>query len=304
MVFNGRVVELRPGQLITGRNSISAKTGIHPSKVRRVLQTLKIEQQIEQVPGAKSSMITLLQWASFQNIDQQHGQQANSNRPAAGHKQEGEEDQEGQRESAPAAPPLPPFVKPARRPASLAECLTAAQFIGMSEQDARDWHRDCEACEWMRGDGTPFDHWKRQMCIHRDNLKRGPGTQRPRVHRTAGIGKQPSAWELKTRLDAVEDEIRSVKGRGISHPTGWQAANDADRARLKELNQTAQSLRDALIPAPPRSVQPPPQPPVSSQPKAQPDPVAAGIDLAEVVAACRASVDAAETPGTRPRRRL
>jgi hypothetical protein len=46
----------------------------------------------------KSSMITVLQWDSFQNIEQQSEQQSNSNRAASEHFTRTEEDQEVQRE--------------------------------------------------------------------------------------------------------------------------------------------------------------------------------------------------------------
>ena len=114
-----------------------------------------------------------------------------------------------------AAPPLPaPASKSGRKPANLAECLTAAQFIGMSEQDARDWHRDCELCDWKRGDGTPFDHWKRQLCIHRDNLasKRGPGTQRGGAGPARGE-RHPSILDLKTVLQAKQARMDELKGK-------------------------------------------------------------------------------------------
>jgi len=82
-VFDGRLVTLRPGQLITGRHVIAAKTGVHPSKVYRVLEMLKSEQQIEQRAGTKSSILTVLNWQSYQQPEQQIEQQASSRRAAS-----------------------------------------------------------------------------------------------------------------------------------------------------------------------------------------------------------------------------
>lgn len=67
-------------------------------------------------------------------------------------------------------PPKPPVSASGRKPASVEEVIIKGQFIGVSEQDCRDWFRDCEACAWTRGDGTPFDNWPRQLVIHRDKL--------------------------------------------------------------------------------------------------------------------------------------
>jgi hypothetical protein len=97
-IFDGRTVELRPGQLITGRLSIAENTGVHPSKVYRVLETLKIEHQIEQQAGAKSSIITVLNWHTYQNFEQQTEQQPNNKRAAAEHIQEHKEQGEQKEE--------------------------------------------------------------------------------------------------------------------------------------------------------------------------------------------------------------
>ena len=81
--FNGVIIDLKPGQLVTGRHVIADSTGVNESKVRRVLNALKSDQQIDQQAGAKSSIITVLKWDTYQNTDQQISQQVTSNRPAS-----------------------------------------------------------------------------------------------------------------------------------------------------------------------------------------------------------------------------
>lgn len=80
-VFNGNVIDLKPGQLVTGRFSISKATGINESKVRRILNILKTDHQIDQQAGNKSSLVSILNWDKYQNSDQQNDQQLTSNRP-------------------------------------------------------------------------------------------------------------------------------------------------------------------------------------------------------------------------------
>lgn len=80
--FDGRIVELKPGQLVTGRNSIAEATGVHESKVKRILATMKADQQIDQQAGTKGSIITVRNWQAYQNPDQRNGQQLTSVRPA------------------------------------------------------------------------------------------------------------------------------------------------------------------------------------------------------------------------------
>jgi hypothetical protein len=72
-------IMLKPGQLITGRHAIAKATGVNNSKVFRILELLKAEQQIEQLAGVKHSLITVLNWRSYQRTEQQGEQQASSN---------------------------------------------------------------------------------------------------------------------------------------------------------------------------------------------------------------------------------
>ncbi len=81
-VFNGVVITLKPGQLITSRKSISAKTGIQESKVERLLCTLKAEHQIEQQSSSTSRLITVRNWDKYQKLEQQNDQPVNSDRTA------------------------------------------------------------------------------------------------------------------------------------------------------------------------------------------------------------------------------
>lgn len=53
-VFKGERITLKPGQLITGRKSISEKFSINESKVQRILKSFENEHQIEQQTGNKT----------------------------------------------------------------------------------------------------------------------------------------------------------------------------------------------------------------------------------------------------------
>lgn len=79
-IFNGQRIILKPGQMITGRIKISSFTGVHQSKVKRVLDVLKSEHQIEQQTCNASSLITVVNWETYQSIEQPNGQPANNQR--------------------------------------------------------------------------------------------------------------------------------------------------------------------------------------------------------------------------------
>lgn len=87
-MFKGKKIVLKPGQLITGRKRISSETGISESKIFRVLNVLKIEHQIEQQTSNKNSLISIVHWDEYQQIEQQNEQLLNNNRTTTEHKQE------------------------------------------------------------------------------------------------------------------------------------------------------------------------------------------------------------------------
>lgn len=86
MVFAGQIMDLKPGQLITSRIALSAKTGIHRSMVDRILQTMVDEHQIEQQTSTVSRLITICNWDRYQHVEPQseprvsHGRATNEPR--------------------------------------------------------------------------------------------------------------------------------------------------------------------------------------------------------------------------------
>jgi hypothetical protein len=77
-VFGGKVIEVKPGELITGRKAISKETGVNEFKVFRVLKCLKSEQQIAQRTSNASSLISIVKWAEYQETAQPNAQPVHS----------------------------------------------------------------------------------------------------------------------------------------------------------------------------------------------------------------------------------
>jgi DnaD/phage-associated family protein len=88
VIFKGKKTTLTPGQLLTGRQSISKFTKINESKVQRILKMLENEQQIEQQTTPQNRLITILSWLDYQDNEQQNEQQLNNKRTTNEHKQE------------------------------------------------------------------------------------------------------------------------------------------------------------------------------------------------------------------------
>ena len=83
VLFGGKKISLKAGQLITGRKSIASTLGISESKVRRILDLFEIDQQIDRQRSNKNSLVSILNWDKYQIFDQQIDQQATNNRPTS-----------------------------------------------------------------------------------------------------------------------------------------------------------------------------------------------------------------------------
>ena len=70
-----------PGQIVTGRESLSAQTGLHPSKIQRYLTLLEKEGQIEQQMNSKYRIITLKNWIAYQDIEPQVNRRRTAGEP-------------------------------------------------------------------------------------------------------------------------------------------------------------------------------------------------------------------------------
>lgn len=71
VLFKGKRITLKKGQLLTGRKSISEKLKIDENKVQRILKALENEHQIEQQSSNKNRLITIVLWDKYQQDEQQ-----------------------------------------------------------------------------------------------------------------------------------------------------------------------------------------------------------------------------------------
>ncbi len=67
VVFDGERLTLKPGQLLTGRHSISRDTGVARSSVEDILRVLESrEGQIRQQKTTQNRLITIINWSKYQ----------------------------------------------------------------------------------------------------------------------------------------------------------------------------------------------------------------------------------------------
>lgn len=82
--WNGRTTILKPGQFITGRKSLSEKTGIAQTTIERWLNVFESEQQIGQQKTSTSRLISVLNWSQYQERGQMSGQRTDNEWTADG----------------------------------------------------------------------------------------------------------------------------------------------------------------------------------------------------------------------------
>jgi len=70
-MFNNTEIELKSGQFVTGRKSLSNETGIEESKIQRALNVFENSKMIEQQTNSRSRLITITYWDSYQQDEQQ-----------------------------------------------------------------------------------------------------------------------------------------------------------------------------------------------------------------------------------------
>ena len=74
-----KIIEVKRGQLMTSRKTLSEKTGIQESKIERILKLLKSEHQIEQQSFSKFRLISITNYESYQGDEQQTNSKRTAN---------------------------------------------------------------------------------------------------------------------------------------------------------------------------------------------------------------------------------
>ena len=67
--WNGEMLSIGAGQLITGRTQLSEDTGIPSSTIEDILNSLEKQQQIRQQKTTKFRIISIVNWSAYQSSD-------------------------------------------------------------------------------------------------------------------------------------------------------------------------------------------------------------------------------------------
>lgn len=143
-MFAGDLITIERGQMLTGRVSLSSKTGVSERRVRRVLDLLEKDGMIVRQKSNKYSLITITNYARYQD----RVQQESSKRPQSDpHLNNVNNDNNRARRFS------PPAVDDVR-----AYCEERGN--GIDPQAFMDHY---EANGWVQGKGKPVKDWK--ACV-------------------------------------------------------------------------------------------------------------------------------------------
>ena len=80
VMFGGKKITLKAGQITTGRRVIASALKISESKVQRILKAFENEHQIEQRTDRQCRLITIVSWDEYQLSEQRNEHQMNNER--------------------------------------------------------------------------------------------------------------------------------------------------------------------------------------------------------------------------------
>jgi hypothetical protein len=252
MVFGTEVITLKPGQLITSRESLESKTGINQHKIDRLLKVLKSEQQIEQQTSSSSRLITILNWGKYQQNEQPSAQQVSSDCAAVEQQLSTNKNIKNVRMKE-VNNPLPLF--PAEPVAELVipQHLRTESFMKVwsdwvnfrkSIKKVKDWLRLFQyQLDWLKDfpEATAMAILSQSLMNGWQGLKPVNGVRPSAI---AGTKPEPSLFNLRTVKEAKESQAAQLKHRHCSEDALSETWDD-DRARaeyrqlrkeIKELN--------------------------------------------------------------------
>ena len=146
---------ISPGQVITGRKNLSAETGLSEMQIRTALVKLQKTNEIPIKTTTKYSIITVVNWVSFQEGNQQTNQSATNKHPTDNQqitttKKGNKEKKEIKKKEEWIAP-------------SLQEVIDFFLLNGYTKEAAAKAFKYYEVASWVDNRGNPVRSWKQKM---------------------------------------------------------------------------------------------------------------------------------------------
>lgn len=191
-LFNGKIVELQQGQLITGRKKLSAETGISEQIIRKWLELFEINQQITIEKTNAGSCISIVNYKIYQQDNQQKQKKLTNDQPTINQqpttiKRNKEEEELNNDKKGVFTPPTPDQVR------------DYFFEIGVNGQEFEKFHDHYTANGWKIAGKTKMKDWKAACRNWKRNIEK---------FKNDTNGKQPKS--ARSEMDKLRDWYESV----------------------------------------------------------------------------------------------
>lgn len=160
-LFNGKIVELQQGQLITGRKKLSAETGISEQIIRKWLELFEINQQITIEKTSAGSCISILNYKNYQQDNQQTSSSSTNDQPAIN--QQSTSDQPLLKEKKKIKKEKNIKKKEDMIPPTIEEVENYFVQNGFSKELAKRAYKYYADSDWHDKNGNKVINWKQKM---------------------------------------------------------------------------------------------------------------------------------------------
>lgn len=155
-------IDIKRGQLITGRKKINEETGISEQSIRTCINRLKSTSEITIKSTSKHSIITICNYDKYNDyindINQHNNQHTNqpstSNQPASNHKQEEEKNVKKEEKEEEQHTFIPPKLEDVKR---------YFKEKGYTDIAAERAFNHYDTLNWINAHGKPVLNWKNTM---------------------------------------------------------------------------------------------------------------------------------------------
>lgn len=223
-------IQVKKGQLLTGRKRLSEETGLSEQKIRTCLSRLKSTSDITIESTSKYSLITVCNYKTYQsdnatpnhNINQNSNQQLTSTQPALNqHLTTNKNVNNNKNEKE-----VLGFT--------LQQVENAGFRAGVSDDECKIFFDHYNSQGWLKGNGLPITDLVSQITNWRNNGHKFPDKPKPK----SPEGKQMlQQWEDRfgqfIRTGDIE-HIKSDQGQNLGNPKFYAWAV-SQRAELKEI---------------------------------------------------------------------
>lgn len=245
IMWNGKTMKLKEGQFITGRNSLAHETGISQSSIQRILKYLEIEHQLEQRTTNTSRLITVVNWKKYQQTEQPVEQRVNSERTASEQrvntdkKEEKNKNEENDKKRKEPLPEIP-------------DSLKTPEF----ESAWKDWKKHRQEInkkltpKAVEKKFKQLEEWgiQRSVAAIERSIREGYQgifEESTRKAQSNPINKPPSTWELKQRVEALDEQIR-IDRKKLDRFSGRDEMRERAPKTLAELDKLKATKADVV----------------------------------------------------------